>query len=607
MIDSLLKHYEKELAHINSAAKGFAKRYPKIAGRLRLGADELEDPLIERLISAFSFLNARIQDKLEDDFPELSNALIDTLYPHYNRPIPPMSIVKFDTKKGLKETLHIPSGVQLETYSFEDKCCNFSTCYPVDLYPLTTESVEILFRPFIAPAANDVTGNAAIHLQLKTSTAGVFLKDLALGDITFYIGGQDQRRHILYELLFTRLNAIVVADEKGNTAPLVLDPRNVTPVGFELDEGMLPYPQNSFLGYRLLTEFFAFPDKFFFFRLSGLEQFKFAQGSDTIDLYFYLQSADPELEHYLSTELFQLGCAPVVNLFNKTAEPIRLDQTRTAYQIVPDASQHDNVEIYQIKSVKGIDEDGNKVPFEPFYGLRYLNAPQSSCFWQASRRQVLEGQHNSETASEVDLSFVDLNFKPASTRDTIITVESQCLNRNSPSKLPFTGRLSLKSNDSKAPPVDMYCITPPTPTLRISSLDGNYWRLISHLNLNHLSLNNSDVSTQALKEILRLYDFRNSASSRAMIDSIDDVTVAPVSAPINIDGRSVLCRGSQVVLTFDPLKLGGQSPYLFACILETFMGLYCTINSFVRVEARLKGSEEELKKWPPRAGEHQLL
>ncbi len=606
-MDSLLKHYEKELAYINKAAKGFAKRFPKIAGRLKLGADELEDPLVERLISAFAFLNARIQNKLEDDFPELSSALIDTLYPHYNRPIPSMSIVKFDAKKGLKEAQIVPRGVQLETYTFEDKRCDFVTCHELELFPLVSASVEILFRPFVAPMANQVTGNAAIHLKIETPAAGISLGDLAPGELTFYIGGQDQRRYILYELLFTQLNSVVISSEKNSTKPLVLDASNILPVGFGSEEGMLPYPKNAFMGYRLLTEFFTFPDKFFFFTIKGLDQFAFPADSDSFDLYFYLNNADPELEHYLSTELFQLGCVPAVNLFNKTAEPIRLDHTKSAHQLVPDASQQNNVEVYQINVVKGIDNDGNNVSFEPFYGRRHSSMPETSNLWHAARRLVAEGEQGSEVASEVDLSFVDIDFKPSLSSDLIVTVETRCLNRNSPSKLPFAGRLPLKSNDSRAPSVDIYCITPPTPTLRISSGDGNFWRLVSHLNLNHLSLANNDNSTQALQEILRLYDFRNSSSSRTMIGAIDELVAKSISAPINVDGRSVLCRGSEVTIIFDPQKLGGQSPYLFACVLEAFMGLYCSINSFVRVIARLKGSDEELKRWPPRAGAHQLL
>lgn len=605
MIDSLLKHYEKELAYINKAARDFAARYPKIAGRLKLGADELEDPLVERLISAFSFLSARIQNKLEDDFPELSNALLDKLYPHYNRPIPPMSIVKFDVSRGLKASQRIPAGIALESYPFEGKRCNFQSCFEVNLQPILTDSVEVLYRPFIAPAANEVVGNVAIRLRM-TTPEGVGLADLKLDELVFFIGGQDQRRYILYELLFTQLNAIVIAEGEKSDKPLVLGAEQIEPVGFGANEGMLPYPDNAFLGYRLLTEFFAFADKFFFFRLKGLDKCMFEQGKKAFDIYFYLNNADAELEHYITTEMFQLGCSPIVNLFDITAEPVRLDNRQTSYQLVPDANQAENIEIYDIKTVSGVDEQGNPVRFEPFYSASY-RAEKATSLWHANRRIVLEGEHNTEVGSEIDLNFVDLEFKPGAVSDCIITAETRCLNRNSASKLPFAGQLNLRNVDGQVPPVDIYCVVPLTPTLRVLPQDGNYWRLISHLNLNHLSLGEDSQSLQVLQEILSLYDFRNSSSSRTLIGSIDTIDVKPISAPINIDGRSVLCRGNEVTITFEPLKLGGQSPYLFASVLESFMGLYCTLNSFVRVVARLKGYDEELKRWPPRAGELQLL
>ena len=133
------------------------------------------------------------------------------------------------------------------------------------------------------------------------------------------------------------------------------------------------------------------------------------------------------------------------------------------------------------------------------------------------------------------------------------------------------------------------------------------WRLISHLSLNHLSLTGGDDATKALKEILRLYDFKDSSINRAQIESITQVNTRPISAPLTIDGRATLCRGIEIEIELDNSHLTGSSSYLFATVLEHFFALYCSLNSFTRVLVKLKNREGYLKKCPPRAGEKTLL
>src|SRR3954471_4299036 len=95
-MDELLPHYERELAFLRADAKAFAQRYPKIAGRLQLAAGVADDPHVERLIQSFALLAARAHKRLDDDFPLVTESLLDVLYPHYLRPFPACSIAQFD-------------------------------------------------------------------------------------------------------------------------------------------------------------------------------------------------------------------------------------------------------------------------------------------------------------------------------------------------------------------------------------------------------------------------------------------------------------------------------------------------------------------------------
>ena len=220
---------------------------------------------------------------------------------------------------------------------------------------------------------------------------------------------------------------------------------------------------------------------------------------------------------------------------------------------------------------------------------------------------MIEGENRNEEASELNISLVDLNFDPNTPTDETLDLRLTCFNRNLPAKLPSgSNQPKLNMVEGDAPVASIHCITPPTQTQRPPLRNRAYWRLMSHLNLNHLSLT-GDEEGEALKEILRLYDFRNADSTRKMIDSIRRLHVKPIMAPIKVGKGTAMCRGTQVEVEFDPRLVAGGSPYLFASVLERFLALYCSLNSFTRLIAKISNSEGEMKRWPPRAGEKALL
>ena len=187
-------------------------------------------------------------------------------------------------------------------------------------------------------------------------------------------------------------------------------------------------------------------------------------------------------------------------------------------------------------------------------------------------------------------------------------IDTTCSNRNQPSKLPFNNdQPKLQAVELSPPCTSIQCINKPTPTIQPPLRDQARWRLLSHLNLNHLSITGRDNATESLKEILRLYDFTGSAVNRRIVSSIISVNAKPISAPLNIDGRTALCRGIEIKIVLDDTQLAGSSSYLFASVLEHFFGLYCSINSFTRVLVKLKNKEGYLKKCHPRAGKKVLL
>jgi type VI secretion system protein ImpG len=389
----------------------------------------------------------------------------------------------------------------------------------------------------------------------------------------------------------------------------VLGPECVRPVGFERTEGLLPYPPRSFIGYRLLTEFFAFPEKFLFIDLAGWGRGELAWLSDRLELYFFLDRTAPELEQNVTADTFRLGCAPAVNLYTQRAEPVALAHTDTEYRVVPDARRPLAHEVYSIDRVTAQAPDGSEAEYEPFFSVKHADAGRSrGRYWHSVRRRAVGTEERPDFGSEVYLSLVDLGFTPSAPAEGTLAVETTCLNRDLPHRLPFGGdqpRLALTEPDALVARVR--CLTPPTPTLRPALKQGAMWRLVSHLSLNHLSLEGGREGAEALREILKLYDFADSEETRAMIAGVLDVRSRRVVARTGGDGGDAVCRGVEVEVHFDEKGFAGSGLYLFAGVLERFLALYATINSFTRLVAAAEGRKGELWRWPPRMGEKVLL
>lgn len=611
MADELIPYYEKELAFIRQMGAEFAIEHPKIAARLGINAETIEDPHVSRLIEGFAYLNARIQHKLDDDFPELSDALLEVLFPHYQRPVPSMTIVQFVADEDkLEASYRLPENTLLETEQFQGETCQFTAIYQTHLHPFKLTEASLLGRPFTTPGSQQLKGSASVlKLSLKTFNNDINFAAVKPERIRFYLKGQPQHINPLYELLLNNCQAIVMVTSENDANPVRLPVNIIKPVGFGTDEGLLPYPESSFMGYRLLTEYFTFPEKFMFIDLEGFADKIPENAADTLEFYIYLNVSDIELEHNISAQTFQMGCSPAINLFEHRTDPIKLDHTTTEYQIIADIRRPAGYEIYAVNKVIASTSAGDKESYLPLYGTNHENQDQEKhAYWFTTRRNAKLGAGLRDDGSDVFLSLVDLHFNPNNPDDRTLNIETICSNRDQPAKLPFSAvQPRLQCINSSPPCKHINCITQPSATVRPSMRNQARWRLISHLSLNHLSLTGRDDATQALKEILRLYDFKDLSSNRALIESISKINTKPISAPLNIDGRATLCRGIEIEIELDDSQLSGSSSYLFATILEHFFALYCSLNSFTRVLVKLKNKEGYLKKCPPRAGEKILL
>jgi len=613
MSDELLPYYNRELAFVRRLGAEFAEMHPKIAGRLRLKADSAEDPHVERMIEAFAYLNARTRHKLEDDFPEITDALLGVLYPHYQAPIPSMAIVQLVLDRGqgdLTTGYTVPRDAGIETDPIEGEPCRFRTCYPATLWPIVLDAAELTGRPFTAPTTRySPDSMAVLRLELRCFGKEMTFSQLEMESLRFFLKGQAQHVYSLYELIFNNVLAVAIADSPHDRDPVVLGSDCIRTVGFERDEGMLPYGNRSLLGYRLLSEYFAFPEKFLFFDLAGLSPRALQKAGGKVEVFFYLDRSIADLEQNVSADTFQLGCTPIVNLFEQRAEPIELTHAASEYRVVPDVRRPLAHEVYSINRVTATSPNNEQIEYQPFYSFKHAaDSRRQKAFWYASRRPAVRAGGQVDYGTEVYLSVVALAFKKNAPAEWTINVETTCLNRDRPHRISFgEGHASLRL--SKGGPLEQInCLSGrPTPTYRPALKHGAMWRLVSHLSLNHLSLADYEEGADALREILKLYDFTDSAETRMMIDGIESVRSRRVVGRPRGDTLGGFCRGIELTVHFDEDCFAGSGVFLFAGVLERFLGLYCSINSFSRLIATTNKREGELRRWSPRAGETVLL
>ncbi len=594
MADGFLDKYNDELYALRKRASRFAAAFPKIAGRLRMTGDVADDPHVERLIQSFAYSAARVRQKLDDEFPELSDSLLETLYPHYLAPLPSMSVVQFEPGATLATVQRLARHSEILAEPINGESCRFRTTQDVEITPLAISGATLSGQPIDAPFSTASAGAAScLRISLRTtSPRPSTFQEMGLAKLQLFISSAWQQATALYELLANNCVGLALARHADDPQAVFLPANNLKPSGFARDQAMLPYPPNSFDGYRLLTEFFALPQKFLFIDIDGLDRWS---GGDC-ELYIYLKTADARLERMVSAKDLVLNASPVINLFQQSCEPLSLDGTRTEYRLLPDARRQRTREIYSVENVQLTTRDGQVEKTSPFFG-RTQKSNGSNVFWQTYRRF-----DEDDASSDTDIAFVDEKRGPLGPIDIVASVDTLCINRELPSQLPFGGGhpyLQLSAGNEAVQSI--HALMPPTPAIRMNERTAREWRLISHLLLNHLSL--FDNGGAPLKDILSLYAFRDSPETRQLVDSISNVEAQNSHARLG----SAMVPGTDVTVEFDPSLIDRAAAYVFANVLNHFFGLYTSINSFTRLTVTMRGHSEPIARWPARAADRPLL
>jgi type VI secretion system protein ImpG len=619
----LLDYYNRELQFIREMGSEFAQAYPRIAARLGLEGLECADPYVERLLESFAFLTARIQLKLDARHPDFTQHLLEMVYPHFLCPVPSCAIVELtpDMKEGAQLAgQRIARGASLRTPlgKGDRTSCEFQTAHEVALWPLTVTEGKYLSGSGALTAqgiGSEGRARAAIRLRLEAAP-GVSVRSLPLDSLTFFLKATPDITHRLYEQIMADCVGFYVRSTRQGAAAHFRAPAHVRPVGYEDEEALLPVSERSFQGYRLMQEYFAFPERFLFFRLEQLREAVNSCEGEELEIFIALNRVQPALENAVDASHFRLFCTPAINLFSRPADRIHVNPFDTEHHLVIDRNRPADFEIFAVQELRAIGAGGEILAaILPFYSVDHRTDPRAPLLYYTvqrrprmlSARQQQAGARAGYVGTECFVSIVDAAQRPLATPVRQIDAHAWCTNRDLPIQLALgQGRTGFLI-EGGAPVESARCIAGPSYPRASPAFGDTAWRLISHLSLNYLSILDGDSQSGArmLRDLLALYPDPNDPAAARQIEGVRNIGYKPVVRRMPVPGPISYGRGLELVLTLDDGAFEGSGIMTLASVLERFFARYVSINSFtqMRLQSATRG---EIKTWPVRAGRRQI-
>lgn len=600
----LLPHYEQELSLLRQRAAEFAARFPGLASHLQIGHGASGDPHTERLIQATALLTARVNKSLEDGYSRFTESFLETLFPHYLRPFPSCAIVQATRPAEATSGPLIPRGTELHSAPMGGVKCRFRTCYDIQQLPVRLTQARFNLALNVPPSIRLPAGSGtslAIDIEASDQQAG--FTSLVGSTLRVYVDGEASVVAVALDILQGRIAMACIETASGEWKRLPSVP--LAAVGFADDDALVPFSPRSHPAYRLLTEYFTFPEKFNFIDID-LANIVPHVSAECRRITLHLLLADVRADSHeagllttLSANNFLLGCAPVVNLFRQNAVPILVTHERADYPLLSDAEHAWAYDIHTVDAVRMLrqDEQGSSlIDFRPFYSLRHCESlAKRGHYYVVRRDEALDAGH------EYRIAFVDADFDPVSCEQATVSVELTCTNRDLPCRIAYgqpTGDLSPPTGTTNGSTTKF--VRRPTMPRRFAATPALQWRLLSHLTLNFHSLVQEGLD--GFREMLSLYDLVQTPSTRRQIEAIVGLAHRPTTAWIRNERGPSLAHGIEVHITVDEDAFVGSGLMLFARVIDRFLGLYVQINSFTELVVLSNQTGKELIRCQPRNG-----
>lgn len=614
----LLEYYNRELQFVRETGAEFAQAYPRIAARLGMEGLDCADPYVERLLEGFAFLTARVQLKLDARHPDFTQHLVEMVYPHFLGPTPACAIVELspDMKEGGVLTGHRvqrATSLRAPLSKGERTSCEFRTAHEVTLWPLAVSEAKYLSGSGALSTqgiAADGRARAAIRLRLKAAP-GVQMKVLPLDSLTFFLKAIPDLAQRIFEQITANCIGLYVRGTRPGSPVQFIPAGSVRQVGLDDTEALFPVTRAGFLGYRLLQEYFSFPERFLFFSINDLKAAVRACEGEELEIYLAMDRVQAGLENAVDAAHFRLFCTPAVNLFPRSVDRVHVSSAETEYHLVADRNRPMDFEIHGVTAMEGIGAGGESIArIQPLYSLRHGAQESAGAYYtiqrrsrQLSARQQQLGSRSGYVGSECFIALVDAAQRPVVGEIRQIDAQALCTNRDLPVHMTAGQGRTDFTVEGGGPIESVRCIAGPSYPRQSPAFGDTTWKLISHLSLNYLSLveRGSPGSPEALRELLALYADSNDAAARRQIEGVRNCGYQPVVRRLPILGPISYGRGLEITLTLDDASFEGAGVLVLGSVLERFFARYVTLNSFtqLRLQSAARGA---LKTWPVRVG-----
>ena len=620
----LLEYYNRELQFVRETGAEFAQAYPRIAARLGMEGLDCADPYVERLLEGFAFLTARVQLKLDARHPDFTQHLVEMVYPHFLSPTPACAIVELrpDMKEGGVLTGHrVPRATSLRAplSKGERTSCEFRTAHEVTLWPLAVSEAKYLSGSGALSTqgiAADGRARAAIRLRLKAAP-GVQMKVLPLNSLTFFLKAiPDLAQRIFEQVTANCIGLYVRGTRPGSPVHFIPAGSGVRQVGLDDTEALFPVTRAGFQGYRLLQEYFSFPERFLFFSINDLKAAVRACEGEELEIYLAMDRVQAGLENAVDAAHFRLFCTPAVNLFPRSVDRVHVSAAETEYHLVADRNRPMDFEIHGVTAMEGIGAGGESIArIQPFYSLRHGTQESAGAYYtiqrrsrQLSARQQQLGSRSGYVGSECFIALVDAAQRPVVSEIRQIDAQALCTNRDLPVHMTAGQGRTDFTVEGGGPIESVRCIAGPSYPRQSPAFGDTTWKLISHLSLNYLSLveRGSPGSPEALRELLALYVDSNDAAARRQIEGVRNCSYQPVVRRLPILGPISYGRGLEITLTLDDASFEGAGVLVLGSVLERFFARYVALNSFTQLQLQ-SAARGAVKTWPVRVGCRQII
>jgi type VI secretion system protein ImpG len=590
----LLSHYTRELSFVRELSVEFARRFPKVAGRLGLAEHECTDPHVERLLQGFALLAGRVSMRLDAEYPAVPRGLIELVCPSLLAPVPSMTVAQFEVdpaRRSLGNGYVVERDTVLRTSSSAAAShCEFRTAHAVQLLPIELEAADY------TSALHELAGirlpekeppRALLRLRLRAHNCT--FSELSIDRLPLFIAGDDIVSAKLYEQLVAHTTRVIArwqTHERTHEHAASTTRPAVRSLGFEDEQALLPTTAPRHRGHRLLHEYFALPSRFDFVELTGLRHAMERCASDRIELLVPLTRFEPALENAIDARRLLLFATPAINLFPRACARLSLRSREQTFKIEPDRSHSQRYEIHSVSQVWAYGSDGADRELLP---RSYTPGDANKDAWHYTierRSRALEParqneQHSDEyVPSDLYLTLAGPATRPSGLRE--LAVEALCTNASLPSRMTFDRAREDFVLQSGAPAEGVRCVVKPTAARSVTVEGELAWSLLSRLSFNYLSVDEQRGAADALRELLSLYAQLSAPGLTRQAEGVRALKSASIIGPMPGPGARTFTRGLELQLQLDEQAHAGHRAFTLASVLSELFAGYASTHGFTQ-------------------------